>query len=193
MFGRGGATGKKPKETRGRPYLQPSVVGVSGLSSARDGYQVRAPAQRTAALGARRGEKRGQRHRRPARGDAAAVVARPRSGAREEGHRRHRVPLFGRARLLFCAARRRAVARRARGRGTRDDVATTPRRNFSPRVCSISLSQTIVCEGLYDADGEFLELPEGTRVLHGFLYSLRNKKERKYDLLNIAFVSVEAT
>ena len=60
---------------------------------------------------------------------------------------------------------------------------------FLPRVCSISLSQTLVCEGLYDADGEFLEFPEGTRMLHGFLYSLRNKKERKYELLDVSFAS----
>ena len=38
------------------------------------------------------------------------------------------------------------------------------------------------CEGLYDKDGAFFELPKGSRVLHGFLYSLRNKKDCKYEL-----------
>ena len=45
------------------------------------------------------------------------------------------------------------------------------------------------CQGLYDKDGEFLEFPGGTRVLHGFLYSLRNKKERKYELWDLAFAA----
>jgi hypothetical protein len=45
------------------------------------------------------------------------------------------------------------------------------------------------CQGLYDKDGEFLEFPEGTRVLHGFLYSLRNKKKRKNELWDLAFAA----
>jgi hypothetical protein len=49
------------------------------------------------------------------------------------------------------------------------------------------LTQTLKCEGLYDKAGAFLELPEGSRVLHGFLYSLRNKKDRKYELWDVAF------
>ena len=47
------------------------------------------------------------------------------------------------------------------------------------------------CQGPYDKDGEFLEFTEGTRVLHGFLYSLRNKKERKYELWDPAFAAAK--
>ena len=68
---------------------------------------------------------------------------------------------------------------------TDDQLETTPPSSWRDLAVGLEKKDTVAIE--------FLEFPEGTRVLHGFLYSLRNKKERKYELLNIAFVSVEAT
>ena len=45
------------------------------------------------------------------------------------------------------------------------------------------------CEGLYDKDGSTLKFSEGTCVLKGYLYSLRNKKELKYELHDPSFAA----
>ncbi len=52
---------------------------------------------------------------------------------------------------------------------------------------TVPKGETLKCEGLYDKEGEFLEFAEGARVLRGHLYSLRNKKEKKYELHDAHF------
>ena len=45
------------------------------------------------------------------------------------------------------------------------------------------------CDGIFDKDGKPLEFVPGQRILKGYLYSLRNKKERKYERHDEAFAA----
>ena len=48
------------------------------------------------------------------------------------------------------------------------------------------------CDGIFDSDGKPLEFVPGQRILKGYLYSLRNRKERKYERHDKAFAASAA-
>ena len=56
----------------------------------------------------------------------------------------------------------------------------------------LTVQNAFECDGLFDPDGNALQFVPGQRVLKGYLYSLRNRKERKYELHDAEYATSAA-